>query len=156
MFEQWPSWIARNRVVRRTAIRVWRVFLRVQRAFLANAVLVVRNSQGRVLLVPAPSGGLQLPTREMNGWLAVGTQVNEWLVQLSPLRAHASLVAVDGTPKSGVIFLYEAVLKTESAGADKIWVEPDSAVSILNGNDRRLLHRCTDRTPRGRSRSSSP
>jgi hypothetical protein len=141
MFEQWPSWIARNRIVRRSAIRTWRVFLRVQRACLANAVLVVRSGEGRVLLVPSSSGGLQLPTREMNGWIAIGTQVSQWLAQLSPTATHALLVAVDGTPKSGVTFVYEAVLDTESAGADKIWVEPDSAVSILNGHDRRLLHR---------------
>jgi hypothetical protein len=119
------------------------VFLRVQRACLANAVLVVRNGEGRVLLVPAPSGGLQLPTREMNGWLAIGTQVSEWLAQLSPLSAHASLVAVDGTPKSGLIFLYEAVFESESAGADKIWVEPHNAASILEHRHRRLLRRCT-------------
>ena len=142
MFEQWPSWIARNRVVRRTAIRVWRVFLRIQRACLANAVLVVRTGEGRVLLVAASSGGLQLPTREMNGWLAIGTQVSEWLAQLSPLSAHASLVAVDGTPKSGVIFLYEAMLEAELAeGA--AWVEPHNAASLLDRSHRRLLRRCT-------------
>jgi len=147
MFEQWPTWIARNRIVRRSAIRAWRVFLRVQRACLANAVLVVRSAEGRVLLVPSSSGGLQLPTREMNGWIAIGTQVGQWLAQFSPLPAQASLVAVDGTPRSGVTFLYEAVLQTETVGADKVWVEPDSAESILSGNDRRFLHRCTDCTP---------
>jgi hypothetical protein len=145
MFEQWPSWIARNPMVRRTVIKLWRMLLRVQRSCLANAVLVVRSGEGRVLLVSAPSGGLQLPTRELNGWIVVGTQVSQWLAQLSPLATHASLVAVDGTPRSGVTFLYEAVLETESAGADKVWIEPESAVSILDGNDRRLLGRCTGR-----------
>ena len=62
----------------------------------------------------------------------------------SPLSAHASLVAVDGTPNSGVIFLYEAMLEFELAeGADKIWVEPHNAASILDSSHRRLLRRCT-------------
>jgi len=125
---------------------VWRVFLRVERACLTNAVLVVHSGEGRVLLVPSSSGGLQLPAREMNGWIAIGAQVSQWLAQLSPLATHASLVAVDGTPRSGVTFLYEAVIESESADADKVWVEPESAASILDGNDRRLLGRCTGQT----------
>jgi len=146
MFEQWPSWIARNPVVRRTTIKLWRMVLRVQRSCVANAVLVVRSGEGRVLLVSAPSGGLQLPTREMNGWIAIGTQVSQWLAQLSSFATHATLVAVDGTPRSGVTFLYEAVLESESADADKVWVDPDSAVSILDCKNRRLLCHCTSRT----------
>jgi hypothetical protein len=143
MFEQWPSWIARNRVVRRTAIKVWRVYLRVRRACLANAVVVVRSCDDRVLLTPSPLGGFQLPTREINGWLNIDTQVRALLKQVSPLDAHASLVAVDGTPKSGLMFLYEAVLASETAAGDTIWVAPHSAASILDGNHRRLLWRCT-------------
>ena len=146
MFEQWPSWIARNPVVRRTTIKLWRMLLRVQRSCLASAVLVVHSGEGRVLLVPSSSGGLQLPAQEMNGWIAIGTQVSQWLAQLSPLATHATLVAVDGTPRSGVTFLYEAVLESESADADKVWVQPDSAISILDGKNRRLLSRCTGRT----------
>jgi hypothetical protein len=145
MFEQWPTWVARNRVVRRTAIKVWRVYLRVRRACLANAVLVVRSCDGHVLLMPSFSGGFQLPAREVNGWLDIGTQVSLWLKQISPL-GHASLVAVDGTPKSGLIFLYEAVIDPEAADGDRIWVEPLGAASVLDGNHRRLLWRCTGQT----------
>jgi hypothetical protein len=60
MFEQWPSWIARNRVVRRTAVKAWWVYLRARRACLANVVLVVRSCDGRVLLMPSPLGGFSV------------------------------------------------------------------------------------------------
>lgn len=145
MFEQWPTWIARNCIVRRAAIKVWRVYLRIRRACLANAVLVVRSCDDQVLLMPSPSGGFQLPTREVNGWLDIGTQVSSWLKQISPL-GHASLVAVDGTPKSGLIFLYEAVLGSGSADVNTIWVEARNAAPILDSNHRRLLLRCTGQT----------
>jgi hypothetical protein len=79
LFSERPVWIARNPALRRTAVKVWRGLLRMQRATFANAVLVVRKSDGRVLVVSAPSGELRLPAIPLDAWLPIPTQVEEWL-----------------------------------------------------------------------------
>jgi hypothetical protein len=97
MFNQWPSWLSHSPRVRRTVIRLWRVLLRVQRATLANAVVVIRRQDGRLLTVASTSGELKLPTKELDGWRAVTTQVDEWLEELQPSRTP-KLEAIDGRP----------------------------------------------------------
>ena len=72
MFEQWPSWIARNARVRRTAIKLWRVLLRMQRATFAKAVLVVHGPDDRILL-RSPAGTLELPVKHLDGWVPITT-----------------------------------------------------------------------------------
>jgi hypothetical protein len=149
MFEQWPSLIARNPTVRRTAIKLWRVLLRMQRATLAKAVLVVRERDGRIFVLRSPSGALELPVTPIDAWVPITTQIEAWLARLLQQSASPSLVAVDGTPgREGVTFLYAARLQCtppESEGA--LWLEPDVAALGLDQNGSRLLALCTDRAP---------
>jgi len=141
MFSQWPSWLSRSPRVRRPVIKLWRVFLRVQRSTLANAVLVVRRQDGRVLALPSTSGEPRLPLKELDGWKAVPTQVEEWLEQLLQQRQTPKLVAIEGTPgRKGVTFLYAAeVPSSASDHANGIWLDADVAMPTLNSGDRCLL-----------------
>ena len=79
MFEQAPEWISRSPRIRKVAGKIWRAFLRVQRATLADAVLVVRREDDCVLAATTASGEVRLPSIELNGWEPVGTQVQRWL-----------------------------------------------------------------------------
>jgi hypothetical protein len=146
MLSEWPGWISRYPAVRRPAIKLWRVLLRVQRATFANAVLVVRKSDGRVLVLPSSSGNLRLPVKQLHAWGPIPTQVEEWLEQLLHQRSTPSLVAIDGTPgQKGVTFLYAAILEAPMEKGDALWLEPDVAASGLGGNDSRLLLFCANR-----------
>lgn len=148
MLSEWPGWISRYPAVRRPAIKLWRVLLRVQRATFANAVLVVRKGDGRVLVLPSPSGNLGLPAKGLHAWAPIPTQVEEWLEQLLRQRSTPSLVAIDGTPgQKGVTFLYvyAAILEAAMERGDALWLEPDVAASALGGNDSRLLLLCANR-----------
>ena len=140
LFTERPAWIARNPALRRTAVKTWRRLLRMQRATLANAVLVVRKSDGRVLVVQAPSGELQLPAMLLDAWLPITTQVEELLEQVAHQRSTPSLVAIDGTPSSeGVTFVYAAMLEAPPEQGEELWLEQDVAAAALGSNDNRLL-----------------
>ena len=78
MFEQASEWISRSPRVRKIVIRIWRIFLRVQRATLAKAVLVARRQDDCVLAVATSSGELTLPSLDLTGWETVGKQVQAW------------------------------------------------------------------------------
>ena len=145
MFAQWPSWLSRSPSVRRHVIRLWRVLLRAQRATVANAVLVVRRRDGHILASASPSGELRLPDKQLDAWIPITTQVEEWLDQLLQQRPAPALVAVDGTPgPKGVTFLYAATTDSPVArGRDEVWLEPDMAASDLSSEHSRLLLLCT-------------
>jgi hypothetical protein len=141
MFAQWPNWVSRSPSVRRALIRLWRAFLRVQRATLANAVLVVREGDGRVLAIPSPSGRLRLPDIQLDAWIPIPTQVEGLLIQLTRERSTPALVAVDGTPgKEGVSFLYAATIDSSPAkSSHEIWLDADDAARSLGSRDKRLI-----------------
>ena len=80
MLDEMNNWVFSSRLRRRMLFKAWRLFLRVQRATLANAVLVVRRQNGCVLALPSLSGEPRLPLMELDGWQAVTTQIEEWLV----------------------------------------------------------------------------
>jgi hypothetical protein len=148
LFSERPVWLARNPALRRTAVKTWRGLLRMQRATFAEAVLVVRNKDGRVLVVRAPSGAFRLPAKALDAWLPITTQVEEWLKQVLHQRPTPSLVAIDGTPgREGVTFLYAATLEAPSERGDELWLEPDVATAALGGDDHRLLLLCADQAP---------
>ena len=148
MLSERPVWIARNPALRRAAIHAWRKLLRMQRATFANAVLVVRNKDGRILVVRSPSGELRLPAKPLDAWLTITTQVEDWLEEMLQQRSTPSLVAIDGTPSSkGVTFLYTARLEAPSETGDELWLEPHVAAAALGDNDHRLLLLCLDRAP---------
>jgi hypothetical protein len=142
MLDEWNNWVFRSRFRRRTLIKAWRVFLRVQRSTLATAVLVVRRQDGRVLALPSVSGEPQLPLKELDGWKTVSGQVEEWFEQLLQQKQTPRLVAIDGAPgHSGVTFLFSAeVPSSASSHSNGIWLDADVALPTLNPSDRRLLH----------------
>jgi hypothetical protein len=138
MLDQWSDWIFSSRFRRRALIKAWRSFLRVQRATLASAVVVVRRQDGRVLALPSVSGELRLPIKELDGWQAVTTQVEEWLEQLLQDRQTAKLVAIEGTPSHhGVTFLYSA--EGPCVGASGVRLDADALLPVLNARDRKFL-----------------
>ncbi len=139
MFSNWPSWLSRSPRVRRTVIKLWRVFLRVDRATLAHAVLVIRRQDGRLLTLCSTSGELRLPFKELDGWRAVTTQVEEWLGELQ-LPQTPKLEAIDGTPSHrGVTFIYSAETATVREAEDSVWIDPELALPTLRLSDRRLV-----------------
>jgi hypothetical protein len=140
MFSQWPSWLSQSPQIRRIALRTWRVFLRVQRATLAKAVLVVRREDGRVLTFPSSSGALGLPTEELDGWRSVTTQVAEWLERLLQQKASPKLVGIVGAPgRQSITFVYCTTVAEPSVGSKGIWLDRLAATSILSITDRELL-----------------
>jgi hypothetical protein len=141
MLDKWGNWVFRSRFRRRTLIKAWRVFLRVQRATLANAVLVVRRQDGHVLGLPSTSGELRLPVKELDGWKEVTTQVEEWLEQLLRQRQTPKLVAIEGAPgRQGVTFIYCAEVGAAFPDdASGVWLAPEVALPTLPSGDHRLL-----------------
>jgi hypothetical protein len=147
MFAQWPSWLSRSPAVRRPVIKLWRLLLRVLRATSAQAVLVVRRRDGRVLVLLSPSGDLRLPVKQLDAWIPIPTQVEIWLEGLIQQSSTPSLVAVDGSPgKEGVTFLYGSEIESVSAKSEDVWLDPEAAAVNLRGNDHRLLLLCTKGT----------
>ena len=140
IIDDWSDWLFRSRFRRRTIIKSWRVLLRVQRATLASAVLVVRRGDGSVLALPSTSGALALPRKELDGWRPIGTQVEEWLVQILRHTSTFQLQAIDGTPgRKGVTFLYSADTDASPPEAGCMWLDAELAPSALSVGDRRLL-----------------
>jgi hypothetical protein len=148
MFAQWPSWLSKSPAIRRPVIKVWRVLLRVQRATLAHAVLVLRRRDGSILVLGSPSGGLRLPVKQLDAWVPITMQVEDWVRELLRENGKPTLIAIDGTPaREGITFLYGAT--TETLYAKKIggelWLDMDVAASSLSGTDGRLLRLYTNR-----------
>jgi hypothetical protein len=155
-FSRWPTWLSRSPTVRRTAIKLWRVLLRAQRATLAQIVVVVHDGGGRVLVCSLPSGELELPRHAVDAWIPVRTQIEGWLAQRS-LQCAPSLVSVEGTPgTAGVTFVYAAKRDIPtSSQSDELWLEPMAAQSELSATDRHLLTLCASRSmPSLKGRSS--
>jgi hypothetical protein len=144
MLDELNNWVFSSRLRRRTLIKVWRVLLRVQRATLANAVLVVRRQDGRVLALSTTSGELRLPAIELDGWKVVTAQVEEWLEQLLERRQTPRLVAIEGTPgRQGVTFIYSADAGAAFPdNATGVWLDPEVALPTLSNQDRRILLNC--------------
>lgn len=140
IFDDWSGWFFRSPFRRRIIIRSWRVLLRVQRATLASAVLVVRRPDGSLLAFPSSSGRLGLPRKELDGWRPIGAQVEEWLDQILRQASKPKLQAIDGTPgRKGVTFLYSADVDASPPDAGCVWLDADLAPSALSVADRRLL-----------------
>ena len=140
MFEKAPEWISRSPRIRKLIVRIWRTFLRVQRATLGQAVLVARRPDGCVLAVEGPSGELTLPYLELDGWAPVGTQVQTWVEHMLRQSDELKLQRVDGTPgRRGVTFLYLRELRKRSWEPGHRWLEAELAPSTLSEDDCRLL-----------------
>jgi hypothetical protein len=138
VFDHWSGWVFQSRFRRRAIIKGWRALLRVQRATLADAVLVVKRRDGRVLAFRAP-GEVMLPRMALDGWQPIGTQVEGWLDQLSK-ASNLQLRAVDGTPgREGVTFLYSADADASPSKDDYMWLDAELDISAVSDRDRRLL-----------------
>ena len=75
MFAQWPSWLSKSPSVRRAAIKLWRVLLRVQRAQLQTRSWWCAGTMGTFSPWPYHQENCGLPTSN-------SMQVEEWLGQL--------------------------------------------------------------------------
>jgi hypothetical protein len=141
MFDDWPAWALRFPSVRRVAIKMWRMLLRVQRATLAKAVLVLRREDGSILVLASPSGELALPAIELDAWRPVTTQVEALLGELLQERPSPALSFVNGTPGAeGVTFVYAATIDSARAGSlGGTWLAPEMALRALPSRDRLLL-----------------
>jgi hypothetical protein len=139
-FYELIEWGSSYSSMRRPVMRLWRRLERVRRAALTSAVLVVRNDEGRVLVLRSSSGTLQLPIKQLHARASITMQVEAWLQQLLHQHATPLLVAIDGTPGEGITFLYAATGDTDSG--NQLWLDPEVAASGLGGNDIRLLRLC--------------
>lgn len=139
MFEEAPEWISRSPRIRRVIVKIWRAYLRVDRATLAQAVIVARRQDNFVLAV-ACSNGLKLPTLELDGWEPVGTQVQQWAGRMLRNSSDIQLQAIDGTPgERGVTFLYSMFAVGASSEIAATWLEAGFAASTFPVCDSRLL-----------------
>ena len=98
MFERAPEWISRSPRIRKVIVKIWRAFLRVERATIARAVLVARRDDDCVFAVATPSGAFGLPFLELDGWEPVGTQVQAWVKRILSQPSELKLQLIDGTP----------------------------------------------------------
>ena len=148
MFEQAPEWVSRSPRLRKLIVKLWRAFLRVQRATVAKAVLVVWRHDDCVLGVATNSGELKLPSLELDGWEPIGVQVQQWLDSFLRHRTTPRLETIDGRPRqNGVTFLYSArVSRSLQEETGYTWLAPEQASFALSVEDRRLLH-MSRRTP---------
>jgi hypothetical protein len=116
------------------------MLLRAQRATAAHAVLLVRDSDGRVLASASPTGGVRLPQKQLDPWMPIAFQIEEWLEELLLQGSTPFLIAIDGTPgPRGVTFLYAASIESVLASNEGVWLEPDIATLELSSEDGRLL-----------------
>jgi hypothetical protein len=120
-------------------MKLFRLHWRMQRATLASAVVVVRDGDGRVLLLSQPSGTFQLPRKELDGRIDITHQVEAWLNDLLTRATAISLVSLEGSC-GDVTLLYTAEVDmppaTEQAAR---WLLPDFALTGLGAEDVRLL-----------------
>jgi hypothetical protein len=116
---------------------------------LANAVIVVERD-GEVLVHSLPSGRLELPRQELDGWAPIESQVKTWLAQFPCEKSAPELISVEGTPgATGVDFLYAATLvAAPSANRGELWLDYEAAKVALDAADRRLLTLCASRAAR--------
>lgn len=140
MFSTLLDWASAKPALRRPFMLLWRRAWRLRRATLARAVLIIRDGNGRVLVLsPEP---LRLPSIDVHGWDAITTQAEDGLRRLVQASAP-SLIAIDGTPgPEGVTFLYGATCDGDASSEEHLWLDPDLAVSCLTKGDSRLLRLC--------------
>lgn len=115
---------------------------RVQRATPAVAVLVARRKDDDgILLLCSQSGEVHLPTKQLNAWIPVATQVEEWQGQLLQQASDPVLVAVDGSPgKAGVTFLYAAEIEGIAARRyGELWIDLQVASPRLTERENHML-----------------
>jgi hypothetical protein len=116
---------------------------RVERATFASAVLVIRRrSDDRVLALSSASGSPRLPRLNLDAWIPIQDQVEQWQSQLIADGARPSLVAVAGSPGPGVIFLYGIETDAdELPGMPAIWLSPED-ICRLDAAEEELLALC--------------
>jgi hypothetical protein len=122
-----------------------RLHWRMQRATHASAVVVVRSRDGRVLLLRHPSGMLQLPRKELDGWITIAHQVEDWLNDLLTQSAAISLVSVEGSC-GDFTFVYTAKIDNPPVMPSAArWLAPDLSAVSLKNEEAALLRSCIDK-----------
>jgi len=126
---QFRSWIFR--------LRRWP--LRMSRGFIAEAAIVVRSDDGRVLLLKQQSGKLHLPKLSLNGWRSIHLQVENLLKELLGQPVPISLVSPVGVVGDMTFLFRASVSAVPEAQADRCWLTAEVAATTLSAKDTRLL-----------------
>ena len=142
------EWSAGFSAARRPLIRLWRKVERAQRATVTKAVLIVFNESDHLLVLSSPSEPPSLPVIELQAREAITTQVEDHVFSLQQQRITPTLVAIEGTPQAGVVFLYLVEIKAGAQTDDQLWVNANVALACLGGEHGRLLRLCLDRLNR--------
>ena len=134
------NWVFSSPTRRRFLIRLWRVSLRLDRASVAEAALIVRGSSGDILVLVSDSAEMRLPRRLLDAWRPIALQVEEWLGEFDRQASAPSLCTIDGSPgDEGLTFVFEAKLNAIRNGQnDELWLRPE-AFHLLCTRDRRLV-----------------
>jgi hypothetical protein len=118
----------------------------MQRATPASVAVVLRGNDGKVLVLSDASGAIQLPRKELNGWVNISDQVQDWVGELLGQPAAISLVTIEGACGE-VTFLYGANIDVPPAMSEAArWLEPDIAALSLRDDEAGLLRLCLGQT----------
>jgi len=139
------EWGSSFSAARRPVFALWRKVERVQRATVTKAALMVFDESDHLLVLSSPSEPPCLPVVELLPKEAITTQVEDHFYSLQQQRATATLVAIDGTPQAGVVFLYVVKIKAGAQTDDQLWVDANVALSCLGGDHGGLLRLGLDR-----------
>lgn len=133
------EWSFQKPWLRSRIFRLRRWPLRMSPGFIAEAAVVVRSNDGRVLLIKEASGELVLPRLSVEGRQSVHLQVAALLEELLEQPASASLVSAVGVV-GDMTFLFRAEAPANIKGqGGRSWLAPDVAATALSPKDARLL-----------------
>jgi len=142
------EWGAGFSAARRPLIGLWRKVERAHRATVTEAVLMVFNESDQLLVLASPAAPPRLPVIELQAREAITTQVEDHLFSLQQQRITPTLVAIEGTPQAGVVFLYHVEVKAGAQTDNQLWVNANVAFACLGGEHGRLLRLCLERLNR--------
>jgi hypothetical protein len=137
-----PAWYSRTPSIRRPLTKLLRLHWRMQRATPASVAVVVHSNDGKVLVISDASGTVCLPRKELDGWINISDQVQDWVGEVLTQPAAISLVTIEGAC-GDITFLYRANIDTPSAMSEAArWLEPDLAALRLRDDEAGLLRLC--------------
>ncbi len=105
---------------------------------------MVFNESDQLLVLASPADPPRLPVIELQAREAITTQVENHVFSLQQQRITPTLVAIEGTPQSGVVFLYRVEVKAGAQMDNQLWVNANVALACLGGEQGRLLRLCLD------------
>jgi hypothetical protein len=119
--------------------RPLRFYIRVRRASLARAVLVVRNTDGDILVQPDRSGHLRLPSVALDAWQSIPPQVESGARQILGRDLSPEFQTIEGRC-SDIIFVYATdPLNSGDLVEEAHWLTPESNATHLSSADRQCI-----------------